>query len=178
MNLNIGDLTFVMSSTEAVTQTEEPARVATVSLKILPFWPADPQIWFCQVEAQFSTRGINQQRTMFDYIVGSLSPDVATEVRDPILKPPTANPYIALKEQLIQRTAVSEQRRMQQLLSMEDLGDRKPTQTLRRMQQLLGDSPAIDGSFLRELFLQRLPANVMMILASTSKAIPLNELAD
>jgi len=44
---------------------------------------------------------------MFDYIVGSLSPDVATEVRDLILKPPTVSLYTALKEQLIQRTAAS-----------------------------------------------------------------------
>lgn len=33
------------------------------------------------------------------------------------------------------------------------------------MQQLLGDK-VVDGSFLRELFLQRLPTNVRMVLAS------------
>ena len=39
---------------------------------------------------------------------------------------------------------------------------------LRRMQQLLGDSagPNPDNKFLRELFLQRLPNNVRMVLAS------------
>ena len=46
------------------------------------------------------------------------------------------------------------------------------------MQQLLGDTPGItDGSFIRELFLQRLPANVRMVLASTSDSVSLNELA-
>ena len=55
--------------------------------------------------------------------------------------------------QFLQCTAASEQRRLQQLFNSEELGDRKPMQLLRRMQQLLGDTPGItDGSFIRELF--------------------------
>jgi len=46
------------------------------------------------------------------------------------------------------------------------------------MQKLLGDTPGlIDSSFLRELFLQRLPSNMQMVLASTSDTVPLMELA-
>lgn len=51
------------------------------------------------------------------------------------------------------------------------------TQLLRRMQQL----PCItdgDGTFLRELFLQRLPSNVRMVLASTDGATTLDKLAE
>ena len=98
-------------------RAEAPAHVASVSLKLPPFWPADPKVWFAQVEAQFATRGITSQKTMFDYIIASLSPEFATEVRDLILRPPTEVPYDRLKEQLI---AVSEQRKLQQLFSSEE----------------------------------------------------------
>ena len=156
-----------------------PASVGTVSIKLPPFWPADPQLWFAQVEAQFSTRNITAQKTKFEYVVASLSPEYATEVRDLLLQPPNENLYDVLKEQLVKRTAASEQLRLQQLLSTEELGDRKPTQFLRRMQQLLGGTaPGLpDSSFIRELFLQRLPSSVRMVLASTRRDTSVEELA-
>jgi len=46
---------------------------------------------------------------MFDYIIASLSPEYSMEIRDLILKPPGENPYDKVKEQLIKRTAASEQ---------------------------------------------------------------------
>ena len=95
----------------------------------------------------------------------SSSPEFTTEVRDVILKPPIDHTYDMLKAQLIKRTAASEQRKLQQLFRGEEVGDRKPTQLLRHIQQLVGDKlgTAENDSFLIELFLQRLPSNVRLI---------------
>ncbi len=158
--------------------TSGSADISAINLKLPPFWPADPELWFAQVEAQFSCRRIASQKSSFDHVVASLSPDYAAKVRDLLLKPPNDNPYTALKEKLTKRTALSEQRRLQKLFTGEELGDRKPTQLLRRIQQLLGDRPGIDTSFLQELFLQRLPQSVRMVLASTPEGTDLSTLAD
>ena len=77
--------------------------------------------------------------------------------------------------------AASEQERLQQLILFHtdsELGDRKSSQFLRRMQQLLEDKAQdTDNAFLRELFLQRLPPNVRMVLASTPDTGSLDNLA-
>ena len=89
------------------------------------------------------------------------------EVQDLLFDLLDEEPYEKLKEQLVARIADSECQKLRQLLTAEELGDRKPTQLLRKMHLLLGEKAnIIDSSLLRELFSQRLPSNVQMILAS------------
>ena len=106
-------------SPDATSLPDPPVIAATsINIKLPPFWPADPAVWFAQVEATFATKRLNAKKARFDFVVASLSPDVATEVRDLVLRPPGDNPYDILKETLIKRTAASEQRRLQQLFHM------------------------------------------------------------
>lgn len=98
-------------------------------------------------------------------------------MRDLLLQSPQgATPYDTLKDELIARTSASEQRRLHHLLIAKELRDRKPTQLLRRMRQLLGDNSSEDSLF-KQLFLQRLPRNTQLILAPTSSKSTLEELA-
>lgn len=110
---------------------------------------ANSQVWFAQVEAQFTTCHITNQCTFFNRAVTSLAPEYVTKVRTLILSLPKQDAHNTLKALLIQRTAASEQRRPQTLFISEELGDCKPTQHPCHMQQLVGDStgPTSDSSF-------------------------------
>ena len=92
------------------------------------------------MEAQFTVCNITKERTKFNHVVASLAPEYAIEVHDLLLALPEQDAYSTLKAQLIQCTATSEQWHLQQLLTTKVLGDRKPSQLLRKMQQLLGDA--------------------------------------
>ena len=125
-----------MSRSPSPAPAAAAAAISAISLKLPTFWPKEIDTWFAQVEAQFATRGISVEKTKFDYLVASLPPEAATEVRDLILTPPTDEPYTQLKTTLIRRFDRSDQQKLQQLLSGLVLGDSKPSQLLRRMRQL------------------------------------------
>ena len=163
------------SDAESIPQPTPPL-TAAVSVKLPPYWSNDPALWFSQVEAQFTTRGITSENTKYAHVVGSLQPEVAQEVRDLLINPPAENPYTQLKSELVKRTSASEQQRLHQLLNAEQLGDRKPTQLLRRMQQLLGERQ-LEASIMTQLFLQRLPTNAQLILASSKDSLDTESLA-
>ena len=158
-------------------EPQPQALAAGVSIKLPPYWPDDPIIWFAQVEAQFVTRGITSEKTMYSYVVSSLQPQYAQEVRDILVSPPTTNPYQFLKTELMKRTSASEQKRLHQLLTAEELGDRQPSQLLRRMEQLLG-AKQLEDSIFKQLFLQRLPHHVQSILASSRDTMTVNQLSE
>ena len=161
---------------DARSSASSQAVVGAVAIKLPPFWRNDPEVWFAQAEAQFATRNITNEDTKYHHVIAALPAEVAQDVRDVFINPPTSEPYTTLKQKLIARMTESEQRRVQRLLTEEDLGDRKPSQLLRRMEQLMGEQK-IEKGILKQLFLQRLPPNVRLILASASESITLTDLA-
>ena len=149
-----------------------------VSLKLPEFWPSDPELWFARVEASFEAQGITLEKTKFGHVVRGLPAQYASEVRDIILSPPTS-PYTAIKGALKKRVCPSKQQQLQQLLHLEELGDRKPSQLLRHMLKLRGGTitEADRDEIFREIFLQKLPTHIRTVLA-IHKAESLGNLAD
>ena len=88
----INEQSTASSSTAPISLPSLPT-VHAVSLTLPPFWPNDPLVWFDQVEAQFLTRNIMSQSMQFAYVVSSLQPEIAQEIRDLLTSPQTDEPY-------------------------------------------------------------------------------------
>ncbi|UYV69834.1 hypothetical protein LAZ67_7000922, partial [Cordylochernes scorpioides] len=150
------------------------------SIKAPEFWPNDPELWFITLESQFllnKPSPITNDDTKFSYLISLLPPSTAIEVREFIISPPPDNKYDALKKAIIKCTADSEFKKLQQLLTQEELGDRLPSQLLRHLRQLIGESKAVSDTTLKMLWMQRLPKNIQIILTTQEQA-SLNSLAD
>lgn len=137
--------------------------VFKVGIRIPPFWPEEPEIWFAQVEGQFANSGIVNDTTKFNHVIGQLDHQFAKEVKDIIINPPASNKYDKLKSELIKRLSASQEKKVKQLLMHEELGDRKPSQLLRHMQSLAGQQ--IPDEFLQTIWTSRLPRNIQAVLA-------------
>ena len=70
-----------------------------------------------------------EEKTKFGHVVPVLRGRYASEICDIILWPP-AQAFKVLKAELTKRVCPSKRQRLQQLLHVEDLGDRKPPQLL------------------------------------------------
>lgn len=156
----------------------EQPQVSAAAIKLPAFWPADPELWFAQVEAQFTTRNITVDDTKYNYLVASLTAETAAEVRDLLITPPAADKYKTLKDAIITRTTSSAQARFKQLLTAEELEGRKPTQLLRRMKQLIGTNAGlVSDDLLKQLFVQRMPTQAQVVLASSDN-LTLDKMAE
>lgn len=151
------------------------SEVLRVGVRVPPFWPEEPALWFAQVESQFTLSKITTDDTKFCYLVSQLDHQYAAEVKDIITNPPATDKYLKLKQELIKRLSASQEKRVKQLLMHEELGDRKPSQFLRHLQSLAG--PAVPEDFLTTIWSSRLPANIQTVIA-TQVDLPLDKLAD
>lgn len=157
-------------------QLDAPGSIIRVGVRT-PFWKSMPDLWFVQMEAQFRTSGILLDETKYNYIIHSLNDDSLSEVSDIVLNPPATEKYETLKNRLIKSYAESAQKKLRTLLSDIDLGDRKPSQLLRRMRDLAQQS--ITDEVLKSLWLQRLPPQLQAILSASSHDLELlSQLAD
>ena len=112
------------------------ATVNAAAVKLPPFWSGNPEVWFKQVESVFATRKITVQQTKFDYVVQALDNSTAEKVQSIILSPPE-DPYDTLRAALIEIFGKSQAQKDQEVLNINGLGDKKPSELLQHIQNLI-----------------------------------------
>ncbi|GFR08346.1 transposon Tf2-6 polyprotein [Trichonephila clavata] len=145
---------------------EQKFEANKVSVKIPPFWEEKPEIWFFQVEAQFSIANINQEETKFNYLVAQIDPKYIENIWD-IIQSDEKNKYSCAKSRLLSTFKESEEKSIKKLLTGISLGDMKPSQLLRKMKSFAGDN--ITEKALRTLWLDKLPDSIKNILVVSSE---------
>lgn len=161
-----------MSQATKESGNEEALRVG---VRIPPFWPEEPAVWFAQIEGQFILSRITMDEAKFFYVASNLDPMYAKEVKDIIVNPPATEKYEKLKSELIKRLSASKEKKIKQLLMHEELGDRKPSQFLRHLTDLAG--PNVPDDFITTIWSSRLPQNVQTVLA-LQMGLPNEKLGD
>jgi len=160
-NANIQALATALKSLQP-----EAVTVNATAVRLPAFWSGNPQVWFTQVESVFSTRNpqITLQQTKFNYVIQALDNATADRVQNIILNPPD-NPYDALKQALERAFSKTQPEKDQELLNLNGLGDKKPSELLQHMRNLNVDPKTL----FKALFLAQLPSEVRRILASSEK---------
>ncbi|KAK2578253.1 hypothetical protein KPH14_001399 [Odynerus spinipes] len=157
-----------MAQERKTTQGDRTKEVAAIGVKVPPFWPEQPTLWFAQLEARFAVAGVTQDATKLEYVVGNLEGRYALEVTDIITTPPATGKYEKIKSELIARLSKSEETKVRQVLEQEELGDRTPGQFLRHLRNLGG--VAIPEGLIRTIWISRLPDAIRTIMATQTKA--------
>lgn len=149
-------------------KTETEQNVFRIGVKVPPFWPDEPSLWFAQLEGQFVLAGITSDTTKFYHVISNLEYKYVAEVKDVVTNPPAENKFQKLKTELIARLSTSQEQRVRQLLAHEELGDRRPSQFLRHLRNLAGTK--MPDEILRSLWANRLPSHIQAIIATQTAA--------
>ncbi|PNF21359.1 hypothetical protein B7P43_G17730, partial [Cryptotermes secundus] len=107
------------------------------------------------------------EQTKFCYVISQLDQRYASEVEDVITSPPERGPYTLLRTELVRRLSPSPEQRIRQLLTVEEIGDRKPSQFLRYLKSL---APDVSENVIRIVWTSRLPRNVQSFLAGQNES--------
>ena len=143
--------------------------VTSVALKLPPFWPEQPTVWFAQTEAQFAIENIIVELTKFYHVVAALDGSTAQRVSDIFEIPPRENPYNILKKRITNAFAFSDRERAAQIFDLNYLGDKKPSALMDHLLGLVGDR---SSEFLvREVFLRSLQDNISIVVAASTSGL-------
>lgn len=143
------------------------------ALKVTKFWPKRPRAWFAQLEAEFLNHRpkIKDDKSKYFHLLSTLDHDTLDKVAEVVERPYSEGHYDILKQALMDLYDRSQFDRDLELLSLDSLEDRKPSQHLQLIEDLFRDPDSLK----KTIFMKALPREIK-IFASESQ-LPLKEVA-
>lgn len=147
-------------------------------LKVNPFYPNDPSLWFKTTELLFSTYGVNTQKSKLACLIQSLDMDQVTKIQtviDRVNQIP--DPYEQAKNLLLSSYGDTDAKRLQKLLNSSPPTDqhKKPSEVLQYLRNLAG--PGFSENMIKEIWLSRIAPDVRLGVATVQPLVNLNDLA-
>src|SRR5215469_1773827 len=154
-----------------------PSHRSTPLFPIPAFQDSNVPLWFRQLDHCF--HNASDQLSRYHATITAIPFTLLTCIEDELTKAEnTATPYDYIKEVIITATSASPHDRLTAILSLQNLGDRKPTDFLQHLLSLLSPGQVtLEESLIRPLFLQKLPSQVQTVLSSLPLSTPLKEIA-
>lgn len=126
------------------------------------FYKDDPKTWFFVVEAEFKSFSSCSDNTKFSTVIKALDSATLKQITDILSHPPDQNKYEAVKKAILDRFTDSRQKEIRKLLKGMTLSDRKPSDLLREMRDIAGDS--VNNDILHQFWLDCLPTDLRPFL--------------
>lgn len=155
--------TAQQDNTQQQQQQRQPSEIARVSVKNVPFFKEQPDLYFLQIEAQFRNAKITVDQTKYDHVIAQFDPKYLSKISDFLRDPPATGKYDGLKTRILGEFTDSDQKKLRKLIEGIELGDDKPSQLLKKMKELAGNALADDA--IKTLFVQRLPETVRGVIS-------------
>ncbi|XP_066904262.1 uncharacterized protein [Halyomorpha halys] len=125
------NLIDLLTGEEEQKELVESAKIPNALSRLPTFYREEPDLWFTQVEAVFSSCCIANSKTKFQLIIAQLDLTALKQVADLARDPPATEPYERLKERLLSIFGFSDHSRITELLEEQRLSDQRPSQFLR-----------------------------------------------
>jgi hypothetical protein len=138
-------------------------------VKLPAFWTEDPVSWFRLAEGQFTLRNVADPIARYYHVLSSLSQDAVRLVRHVLHEETGTESYDNLRLSLMASHSLSNYQKMERMMKLPPLGDRKPSVMLAEMLEfcLAGESTTAVFTY---LFLQRLPREIRVLLSEDNPA--------
>ena len=147
--------------------------------RIATFYASDVELWFNQIETQFTLHQIDDDDERYSLTCAALSGEIASDVRDVLLQPFRSNKYDSLKAILIERRGLTTPERVNKVISGEKIGSDIPSRFLRRLQKTagFGTKAVVGKAVIRQAFIQQMSASIKAHLATQPDSASLESLA-